>query len=217
MARSAPRRPSALLIVALVAACSSAPPGGAATPPVAATPSASVVPSAAPPSAGQSDPASQAPSPPAAVTLTQPWATAELTDVRTGEPLSIAALVADGQVVFIETMAIWCTNCRRQQIDVVTALSQLGAANVRWIGVDVDPSESADALATYSHELGFDWPFVVADADLARSLATEFGDAVLAPPSTPIIVVGTRGQVTLTEFGHKSVERIVTLAHEHGA
>jgi len=125
--------------------------------------------------------------------------------------------VADGRVVFLETMAIWCTNCRRQQGDVVVALSKLDPARVTWIGVDVDASESAEALADYSRTLGFDWPFVVAGPDLARALAAEFGDQVLSPPSTPIVVIGTDGRVTLTEFGHKSVDRIVQLAIEYGA
>jgi thiol-disulfide isomerase/thioredoxin len=137
--------------------------------------------------------------------------------VRNGERFRIADLVADGRVVFLETMAIWCANCRRQQGDVVVALSQLDPARVTWIGVDVDSSESAEALAEYSRRLGFDWPFVVAGQDLARAFATEFGDQVLSPPSTPIVVVGIDGRVTLTEFGHKSIDRIVQLAHEHGA
>jgi thiol-disulfide isomerase/thioredoxin len=182
-------------------------------PPARPTPTAPSGPIA--PSTGAStQPAS---SPTDGVQLTQAWATAELTDVRNGERFRIADFVADGRVVFLETMAIWCTNCRRQQGDVVAALAKLDPARVTWIGVDVDASESADALADYSRTLGFDWPFVVAGPDLARSLAAEFGDQVLSPPSTPIVVIGTDGRVTLTEFGHKSVDRIVQLATEYGA
>ena len=165
-----------------------------------------------PPSASD-DPAAT----PAGVVLTQAWATEALTDVRTGESFRIADLVADDRVVFIETMAIWCSSCRTQQRDVVKALAALDPGRVTWIGVDVDASEKAGDLANYSLKLGFDWPYVVASTDLARALAAEFGDQVLSPPSTPIIVVGTDGTVTLTEFGHKSVDRILELAAAHGA
>jgi thiol-disulfide isomerase/thioredoxin len=207
---------SCLLIVfaTLAAACTNYTGGDRTSgPPAGPTPTAPSVPSV--PSVGA--PTEPASSPTDGVQLTQAWATAELTDVRNGQRFRIADLVADGRVVFLETMAIWCTNCRRQQGDVVSALSQLDPATVTWIGIDVDASESADALADYSRTLGFDWPFVVAGPDLARALAAEFGDQVLSPPSTPIVVIGTDGRVTLTEFGHKSVDRIMQLATEYGA
>lgn len=150
-------------------------------------------------------------------TLTQAWATRTLTDVETGTTFRIADLVASGRVVFIETMAIWCTKCRAQQADALTALASLDRSRVVWVTIDVELSESAQALVEYEDHFGFDFEYVLADADLARELAADFGDGVLAPPSTPIIVVGTDGTVTLTEFGHKSVERILELAAAHGA
>ena len=203
-----------IVVATLAAACT----GSAGTSQTAGPPGATPISGAPSPSAPSTGaPTEPVSSPTDAVELTQAWATAELTDVRNGERFRIADLVADGRVVFLETMAIWCTNCRRQQGDVVSALAQLDPARVTWIGIDVDASESADALADYSRTLGFDWPFVVAGRDLARSLAAEFGDQVLSPPSTPIVVIGTDGRVTLTEFGHKSVDRIVQLATEYGA
>ena len=149
--------------------------------------------------------------------LTQAWATVHLTDVRTGQSFRIADIVATRRVVFIETMAIWCANCRAQQRDAVTALAGLSPDRVTWIGVDVDASEGAQDLAAYSRQLGFDWPYVVGSNDFLRSLADEFGSQILSPPSTPVIVIGTDGTVTLTEFGHKSVDRIRELAAANGA
>lgn len=149
--------------------------------------------------------------------LTQAWATAELTDVRNGTTFRIADLVASDKVVFIETMAIWCSNCRAQQRDAVKALAGLDPDRVVWIGIDVEASESASDLADYSRSLGFDWPYVIGDQAFLRALAAEFGDQVLSPPATPIAVIGTDGTVTLTEFGHKSVDRITELAATHGA
>ncbi len=213
---------AATALLFTLAACSSAggaSPGQSAPAGTAAAPAspASSAPTSAPPSA-PGDPAGSAPAEtPAGVVLNQAWATEELTDVRDGESFRIADLVAEGHVVFIEPMAIWCSNCRTQQRDAVKALAVLDPGRVTWIGVDVDASEKAGDLANYSLKLGFDWPYVVASTDLARALAAEFGDQVLSPPSTPIIVVGTDGTVTLTEFGHKSVDRILELAAAHGA
>ncbi len=211
-----PRRPVSMITVAValvlvVAACSSA--GGGSQ--------ASTSPTLAPPSsAASSDSPGASPTtggPSTGVVMTQAWATAELTDVRNGTTFRIADLVASDKVVFIETMAIWCSNCRAQQRDVVKALAGLDPDRVVWIGIDVEGSESASDLADYSRSLGFDWPYVIGDQAFLRALAAEFGDQVLSPPATPIAVIGTDGTVTLTEFGHKSVDRIMELAATHGA
>lgn len=150
------------------------------------------------------------------VALDQPWATAELVDVANGETFRIADLA--GRTVIIETMAIWCTNCKAQQGHVYEALAELGSDDVEYLLIDVDPNESADALADYREANGFTGTYVVADTDLARALAAEFGDQVLNPPSTPMIVIGSDGRVTLTPYGdQKSPDEVVALAVEHGA
>ena len=83
--------------------------------------------------------------------------------------------------------------------------------------LDVDPNEDAASLADYQVQHGFKGRYAIAETAVARALATEFGDQVLNPPSTPMIFVGTDGTVTRTEFGHKSVDEIVALAESHGA
>ncbi|MES2210535.1 MAG: hypothetical protein V4515_10180 [Chloroflexota bacterium] len=211
------RTATAIALLLVVAACSGGAGSPAATPSPTGEPIASVPTTAAPGATpGASPAATDVPTTPGAL-LTQAWATAELTDVRNGNTFRIADLVASNRVVFIETMAIWCANCRTQQRDVVKALAGLDPDRIVWIGVDVEASESATDLAEYSASLGFDWPFIVGSKDFLRALDDSFGSQVLSPPATPIVVVGTDGTVTLTEFGHKSVDRIKELAVAHGA
>jgi len=207
-------------IAVVVAACASgggAGPSQTATPtsalPPTATPATPPTPSRPPPSAGAS-PASVAP------TATPPvidaaWAQAELTDVATGESFRIADLA--GKAVIVETMAIWCTNCLAQQGDVYRALDDLDSDRVAYVLLDVDPNETAPALAEYRTRNGFTGTYVIAGRETARALADEYGDQVLNPPSTPMILIGTDGRITLTDFGHKSSETIVQLVRDHGA
>lgn len=143
------------------------------------------------------------------------WATTSLTDVATGETFRVADLA--GKVVILETMAIWCSSCRAQQADVQEALARLPADRVEFVVLDVDPGEDAASLAEYAAANGFEGRYAIAPGDVARGLAAAFGDLFLSPPSTPILIVGTDGTVTLTEFGHKSVDEIVALAEAHGA
>ena len=211
-----------LLVIALAAAgCTGAGAGASQTSPGTIAVPSRADPSAPTASADPTEAASDAPSadPTAnsapAVTLDQVWATTPLTDVASGQPFRIADHA--GSVIIIETMAIWCSNCRAQQDDVQRALARLPADRVVYVVLDVDPNEDATSLADYQIQHGYKGRYAIAETAVARALATEFGDLILNPPSTPIIVVGTDGTVTMTEFGHKSVDEIVALAESHGA
>ena len=202
---------SAIAVACLVTACSSpvatkpdAPASSPATP-VATSPTPSGL-----PTEGPSASAARGPE------LAQAWATATLLDVTTGQPFRVADLVASGKVVFLETMAIWCSNCRTQQVTATAAFDGLDPERVAWVAIDVESSETAEALAAYREQHGFPFTYAIADADYARALVADFGDVVLSPPSVNIIVVGTAGQVS-HHRGQKSVEEIHRLAAEHGA
>ena len=162
--------------------------------------------------------ASQAPAvsqAPAGPVLDQPWATVELTDVATGDVFRLADHA--GQVIIIETMAIWCPNCLLQQREVDAALADLDPAKVTYVVLDVDLNEDAAALADYRIKGGFTGTFVVAGIPVARALAEEFGAQILNPPLTPIVIVSTDGTATLTDYGRKSSKEIVALATAAGA
>ena len=219
------RRLPALLSIALVASACSTSGGSAGASPIAPSvssqassgaPPTATEPAASPAPDASGEPAASPASPASGVTLDQPWATATLTNVRTGDAFRISDLVASGSVVFVEPMAIWCANCRAQQQRAVEALGRLNRSKVVWIGVDVEASESAEQLVAYSDENGFDFSYVIADRDLSRALAADFGDTVLNPPSTNVIIIGSDGKVTPTTGGH-TVDQLVELAKRNGA
>ncbi len=208
-----------LIAAVAVAACG----GAAASPDGAPTPSTGA-PASAPPASqapasmapGSEAPASEPPAseaPPAAM-FDQPWATAALSDVATGQTFRIADLAAT-QVVIVEPMAIWCSKCKEQQREAHAALE--GVDDVAYVVLTVDPSEDAAALARYRDDNGFTGIYAVAGVEVSRALADEFGDLVLNPPGTPMIVTSPDGRVTLTEFGQKGGDRIVALVEEHRA
>jgi len=128
------------------------------------------------------------------------WQTAEMRDVRTGETFSVSEL--SGRVVVVEPMAIWCASCRAQQDAARDALSALDSEQLVYLSLDIDPNETEPDLASYAEERGYEWRFVLASVDVARSLAESFGDQVLSPPSTPKILVAPDGQASVS-FGFK--------------
>ena len=141
------------------------------------------------------------------------WRTTALVDARTGESFTIDGL--RGKLVAIEPMAIWCTNCRIQQGEAAAALDRLASPDIVYVSVDVDPNERAGDLAAYADGSGFDWAFVVATKEVARSLAATFGDQILSPPSTPLILVGPDGKVVDQHFGIRSADDLVELFSLH--
>lgn len=211
----------AVLVFAIAAAgCSGAvgarPAGTASYKPGAAPSAAAQAPQSPGPSADSAHPpASASPATDPAMTLDQDWATAPLVDVSTGQTFRISDHA--GKVIILETMATWCSSCRAQQHDVVSALRELDRNRVVFIVLDVDPNEDAASLARYRTANGFEGSYAVADTAVARALAAAFGDQVLNPPATPIVLIGTDGRVTLTPFGHKSRDEIISLARAHGA
>jgi thiol-disulfide isomerase/thioredoxin len=138
-----------------------------------------------------------------------PWATATLTDVTTGQAFTIADFA--GRTVFVESMAIWCTNCRAQQGRFTDALAQVDPDHVAYVVLTVDPSESADDLARYRQSRGFTGTYAVAGKAVSTALRDEFGANVLNPPSVPLIMITPAGEVTFGTGG-ESVDTIVAAA-----
>ena len=141
------------------------------------------------------------------------WRTASIRDVVSGEDFRIADL--EGKVVAIEAMAIWCLNCRFQQLEARAALDEVDSPDVVYLSLDIDPNERAEDLAEYARREGFDWRFAMASPEVARSLAASFGDQILSPPATPLVVLGPDGQVVAQHIGIKGARSLAALFEEH--
>ncbi len=136
------------------------------------------------------------------------WFGASLTDSRTGQPFSIDGF--KGKVVLVETMAIWCSNCLQQQIQVKALHDVLGEReDFVSVGLDIDPNENAVALKGYVESKGFDWYYAVSPADVSREIASLYGDQFLNPPATPIVVIDRHGQSHPLPFGIKGADDLM--------
>lgn len=129
-----------------------------------------------------------------------PWLAAELTDVLTGEPFRLADFA--GKPVVVETMAVWCPTCLRQQQELAVALQSWGD-DVVVISLDIDPSEDGEILRQHAARHGFPWLWAVAPREMASQLSAEFGPQVLSPPSTPIFWLDESLEPHLLPFGLK--------------
>lgn len=142
----------------------------------------------------------------------EPSRTAALRDVVAGEEFPIDDLA--GKVVAIQAMAIRCVNSRMQQREAQAALEKVGSPDVLDLS-DVDPNERAADLADYARREGFGWRFAVAPPEGSRALAATFGDQILSPPATPLVVLGPDEQDIEKHIGIKRADDFAALIEKH--
>lgn len=136
------------------------------------------------------------------------WFSAQLTDSRSRQVFTINDF--KGKVVLVETMAVWCSNCRRQQEQILSLHGLLGERDdFVSLSLDIDPNEDAAYLAAYVQSVSFDWLYAIAPAEVSREIAQLYGGQFLNPPSTPILVVDRHGVAHPLPFGIKSAEDLM--------
>src|SRR6185369_5196832 len=78
---------------------------------------------------------------PAAMMEAPKWFAASLTDVRSGKTFSLNDF--KGKVVLVETMAVWCSNCRTQQQEIKALHEKLGMQDdLVTLSLDIDTNEN---------------------------------------------------------------------------
>jgi thiol-disulfide isomerase/thioredoxin len=135
------------------------------------------------------------------------WFDIELTDVQTGETFTMNDYA--GQVVLVETMAIWCPNCLFQANEVIKMHKMLdNPDDVISVSLDVDVNEDEAMLKEYTEEYGLDWHFAVSPRAVNRALGNLYTAQYLNPPLSPMLIIDRDGGVHHLEYGHKSAEKL---------
>lgn len=122
------------------------------------------------------------------------WQTLPLADARSGEPFTFADFA--GKTVFVEPMATWCGNCRRQLGNVQAAHAQLGDDDTVFVALSVETTIAPETLAQYADDAGFDWTFAVMTPEMLQELSGAFGQTVSNPPATPHFLILPDGSTT---------------------
>jgi len=136
------------------------------------------------------------------------WYSVSLTNVNTGDPFTINDL--RGKVVLVETMAVWCSNCFKQQTQVKALHESLGVRDdFVSLGLDIDSNEDAAKLQGFVEQNSFDWMYAVAPTEVSREFSSLYGAQFLNPPSTPMLIIDRHGKAHPLPFGIKSADDLM--------
>lgn len=133
------------------------------------------------------------------------WKTYALSDI-TGSEFMITEF---DKPIFVETFAVWCSNCKKQQQEITLLHDELGD-DVKTIAIEIDPNANAESVAEYVAENGFQSTYVVAPQEFTQSLVDEFGAQVVSAPSVPMLFICGE-EVTFLRRGIKPASELKEL------
>ena len=137
------------------------------------------------------------------------WLNTELTDVRTGESFRISDF--EGKPILLETFAVWCPTCTRQQEKIKDFHEEPGYSeeDVVSISLNVDPSEDEERVREHIERNGFHWRYAVSPEGATQSLIEDFGVGITSAPSVPMVLIcGDLSHRKLGGFGVRSVDEL---------
>jgi cytochrome oxidase Cu insertion factor (SCO1/SenC/PrrC family) len=147
-------------------------------------------------------------SPPELAAEAPEWFGIEMTDVQSGETFTMNDFA--GEVVLVETMAMWCPNCTVQANEVRELHKLLeNPDDLISVSLDVDVNEDAATLKEYAEGYGFEWHFAIAPLEVARALGNLYTAQYLNPPLSPMLIIDRDGGVHHLEYGQKSAETLL--------
>jgi thiol-disulfide isomerase/thioredoxin len=131
------------------------------------------------------------------------WRDVELNDVATGNKFKISDF--KGKTILLESFAVWCPICRKQQ-DKLTDLHAGLDNEVVSISLDTDPNEDEQKVIEHINRYGYDWLFAVAPVEMTHALIDEFGITIVNAPGAPVVLICEDLSARLLGRGVKSAD-----------
>jgi thiol-disulfide isomerase/thioredoxin len=134
------------------------------------------------------------------------WRNIELKDVIQGDYYKISDF--SDKPVLLESFAVWCPTCTKQQKEIKKLHSDVGG-DIVSISLNTDVNENEDLILNHAKKNGFTWIYSVSPTDFSQGLINEFGVSVVNAPSAPVILICPGQQKTkLLRSGIKSPDEL---------
>ncbi|NCN98633.1 hypothetical protein COU62_00310 [Candidatus Pacearchaeota archaeon CG10_big_fil_rev_8_21_14_0_10_35_219] len=134
------------------------------------------------------------------------WMNTKLEDVRTGENFKISDF--EGKPVLLESFAVWCPTCTKQQKELKKLHEEFGDSIVS-ISLDTDQNEDEAKILTHINENGFEWYYAISPIQMTQSLMSDFGNGIINAPSAPVVLICEDGSYRkLGGYGSRNVKEL---------
>lgn len=130
------------------------------------------------------------------------WMTIPLKNIQDGTTFTIAEKL--DRPILLESFAVWCPTCTRQQQEVRFYHDLVGDAIVS-ISLDTDPNEDEDRVREHIERHGFYWYYAVSPVELTQALIDDFGIGIVNAPRVPFILICPDGSYRQLQGGVKPV------------
>jgi len=136
------------------------------------------------------------------------WMDVELVDALSGETFTIREMI--GTPILLETYAVWCSTCLRQQQE-MAKLEEMVGDRVLHISLNTDPNEGTEEVRAHAERYGFDWRFAVAPIEMTLMLVDEFTLTVVTAPQAPVLLIAEDGTTEFLHSGLKPATELVKI------
>ncbi|MCF7866406.1 hypothetical protein K9L67_02275 [Candidatus Woesearchaeota archaeon] len=131
------------------------------------------------------------------------WKDIELKDVKTSENFKVSDF--EGKKVFLETFAVYCSNCKNQQDELKTIYDE---DELIIISLNTDPSEDENKIKEHIEKNNYSWKYSIAPVIMTERLMEEFGFIITQSAQAPIVLVCEDGSYSLLPTGIKNAEKL---------
>jgi len=132
------------------------------------------------------------------------WYGIELKDINSGETFMISDF---DKPVLLESFAVWCPTCTRQQRITKEFEEEVGDAVVS-VSLDTDPNEDEERVREHTQENGFGWRYAVSPIEMTQALVDDFGVGFVNAPSVPMVLICEDGQARKLDSGIKKIDEL---------
>jgi thiol-disulfide isomerase/thioredoxin len=129
----------------------------------------------------------------------------ELTDALSGQVFKLSDFA--GTFVLLESFAVWCPTCTRQQ-EILKDFHQKNENVLVTVSLDTDPNEDVEIVRKHAENNGFDWKYAISPVELTAMLIDEFGYAIVSAPNVPMVLICEDQSFRMLDSGKKSVEEL---------
>jgi thiol-disulfide isomerase/thioredoxin len=133
------------------------------------------------------------------------WINIEMTDVATGQTFTFGDF--KGKPVLLESFAVWCPTCKRQQDQIKLLHAEVGDSVVS-VSLDTDPNEAEQQVLGHMNRHGYDWYFAVSPIVLTQALIDDFGVGIVNAPGAPVLLICPNQSARFLAGGVKSADKL---------